>query len=119
MRDSSLMPVRGRWQIIVVEDADRLHERANNALLKAIEEPGHKTIWMLCAPHPEDVLQTIRSRARHVSLATPTAEEVAGFLTRAVRGRRAARRARGPRQPGPHRSGQGAGARGGHPQPPP
>ena len=81
VRDSSLMPVRGRWQIIIVEDADRLHERANNALLKAIEEPGHKTIWMLCAPHPEDVLQTIRSRARHVSLATPTAEEVAGFLT--------------------------------------
>ena len=81
VRDSGLMPVRGRWQIIIVEDADRLHERANNALLKSIEEPGHKTVWMLCAPHPEDVLPTIRSRARHVSLATPTAEEVAGFLT--------------------------------------
>lgn len=81
VRDAGLMPVRGRWQIIIVEDADRLHERANNALLKAIEEPGHKTVWMLCAPHPEDVLQTIRSRSRHVSLATPTAEEVAGFLT--------------------------------------
>ncbi len=81
VRQASLMPTRGRWQVIVVEDADRLHERANNALLKAIEEPGEKTIWMLCAPHPEDVLQTIRSRARHVSLATPTADEVAGFLT--------------------------------------
>ncbi len=81
VRDSTLMPVRGRWQVIIVEDADRLHERANNALLKAIEEPGAKTIWMLCAPHSEDVLPTIRSRSRHVSLATPTPEQVAGFLT--------------------------------------
>lgn len=81
VRDSSLMPVRGRWQIIIVEDADRLHERANNALLKAIEEPGHRTLWMLCAPHSEDVLPTIRSRSRHVSLSTPTPEQVAAFLT--------------------------------------
>lgn len=81
VRDSMMMPVTGRWQIIIVEDADRLHERANNALLKAIEEPGARTVWVLCAPHAEDVLPTIRSRSRHVSLATPTAEEVAGFLT--------------------------------------
>ena len=82
VRDSTLMPVRQRWQVIVVEDADRLHERANNALLKAIEEPTPRTVWMLCAPQPDDVLPTIRSRTRHVSLATPRPEEVADFLTR-------------------------------------
>jgi DNA polymerase III subunit delta' len=82
VRDSTLMPVRRRWQVIVVEDADRLHERANNALLKAIEEPTPRTVWMLCAPQPDDVLPTIRSRTRHVSLATPRPEEVAEFLTR-------------------------------------
>lgn len=81
VRDSALLPVRERWQVIIVEDSDRLHERANNALLKAIEEPGAKTVWVLCAPHPEDVLPTIRSRTRHLSLATPSAEQVAGFLT--------------------------------------
>jgi DNA polymerase III subunit delta' len=81
VRDASLLPVRDRWQVIVVEDSDRLHERANNALLKAIEEPGTKTVWILCAPHPEDVLPTIRSRTRHVGLATPSAREVAAFLT--------------------------------------
>lgn len=80
VRDASLQPVRGSWQVIVVEDADRLHERANNALLKAIEEPGSRTVWVLCAPHAEDVLPTIRSRARRVTLATPRAEEVARFL---------------------------------------
>jgi DNA polymerase III subunit delta' len=77
---AALVPAGGRWQIMVVEDADRLHERAANALLKAIEEPTSRTVWLLCAPTLEDVLPTIRSRCRNVSLATPTAREVAEFL---------------------------------------
>lgn len=80
VRTSALSPVGARWQILVVEDADRLTEQANNALLKAIEEPGARTVWMLCAPTVEDVLPTIRSRCRLVTLATPTTEDVAGFL---------------------------------------
>ena len=51
-----------------------------NSLLKAIEEPTPKTVWLLCAPTVEDVLSTIRSRCRNISLATPTAEEVTRFL---------------------------------------
>jgi DNA polymerase III subunit delta' len=84
MRDlvhrSALAPVERRWQVMVVEDADRLGERTGNTLLKAIEEPTPKTVWLLCAPTVEDVLPTIRSRCRHVSLATPTAREVTRFL---------------------------------------
>ena len=96
VREAALMPVRRRWQVIIVEDADRLHERANNALLKAIEEPTPRTVWMLCAPQPEDVLSTIRSRTRHVLLATPAAEDVAAFLVdrHAVSPERAAHAAR-------------------------
>lgn len=78
---AALRPTKSRWQIIIVEDADRLNMFAGNALLKAIEEPGARTVWILCAPHAEDVLPTIRSRSRHVNLSTPTAAEVAGFLT--------------------------------------
>ncbi len=82
VRRSALSPVgRGR-QVMVVEDADRLTEPACNALLKAIEEPTERTVWMLCAPTVEDVLPTIRSRCRLVVLATPTAEAVADFLVR-------------------------------------
>ena len=77
---SALAPVERRWQVMIVEDADRLGERTGNTLLKAIEEPTPKTIWLLCAPTVEDVLPTIRSRCRHVSLATPTAREVTRFL---------------------------------------
>lgn len=82
VRAAALSPAGSRWQIIIVEDADRLTEQANNALLKAIEEPGARTVWMLCAPSTEDVLPTIRSRCRLVTLTTPTAAEVAGFLVR-------------------------------------
>ena len=84
MRDlvhrSALAPAGRRHQVMIIEDADRLHERAANALLKAIEEPTPKTVWLLCTPTLEDVLPTIRSRCRNVALTTPTAEEVARFL---------------------------------------
>jgi DNA polymerase III subunit delta' len=82
VRRSALAPVGRRWQVMIVEDADRLTDQAANALLKAIEEPTDRTVWMLCAPTVEDLLPTIRSRCRLVTLATPSAEEVADFLTR-------------------------------------
>jgi DNA polymerase-3 subunit delta' len=82
VRRSALSPVGPRWQVVIVEDADRVTEQAFNALLKAIEEPAERTVWMLCTPTVEDVLPTIRSRCRLVSLTTPTAEDVAAFLVR-------------------------------------
>jgi DNA polymerase-3 subunit delta' len=82
VRTSALAPVGRRWQVMVVEDADRLTDQAANALLKAIEEPTERTVWLLCAPTVEDVLPTIRSRTRLVVLATPSAEEVTDFLVR-------------------------------------
>ncbi len=77
---SALAPGQHRWQIMIVEDADRLNESSGNALLKAIEEPSPRTVWLLCAPTVEDVLPTIRSRCRNVVLSTPSAREVADFL---------------------------------------
>ncbi|HEX6754584.1 MAG TPA: DNA polymerase III subunit delta' [Mycobacteriales bacterium] len=77
------LPVLGRWQVVLVEDADRLTEAASNALLKAIEEPPSRTVFLLCAPstHPDDVSVTIRSRCRVVPLGTPPPEAVAEVLT--------------------------------------
>lgn len=77
-------PVLGRWQVILIEDADRLTEQASNALLKAVEEPPARSVFLLCAPslHPEDVSLTIRSRCRLVVLRTPSAQAVAGVLER-------------------------------------
>ncbi len=77
-------PAGGRWQVVVIEDADRLTEAAGNALLKAIEEPPPRTVFLLCAPstHPDDISVTIRSRCRVVPLRQPPAEAVADILVR-------------------------------------
>ncbi len=82
VRSSALSPAGARWQILIVEDSDRLTEKAANALLKAIEEPNPRTVWLLCAPTVEDVLPTIRSRCRLVTLSTPHPGDVADFLVR-------------------------------------
>ena len=80
VRRAALHPSLGRWQVMIVEDADRLTDQAANALLKAIEEPPPRTVWILCAPSVEDVITTIRSRARSVLLRTPPAAAIAQLL---------------------------------------
>jgi DNA polymerase-3 subunit delta' len=75
-------PAGGRWQVMVVEDADRLTEQAATALLKAVEEPVKRTVWLLCAPSVDDVPPTIRSRCRHLALRTPPSAAVAEVLVR-------------------------------------
>ena len=73
-------PAEGRHRVIVIEDADRMPERTSNVLLKALEEPPERTVWLLCAPSEADLLPTIRSRARSLRLVTPPSEEVARLL---------------------------------------
>lgn len=73
---------QGRWRIVIVEDADRMVERTSNVLLKSIEEPPEHTVWLLCAPSPDDVIVTIRSRCRQVNLRIPPADAVADLLVR-------------------------------------
>ena len=70
----------GRYRIMIIEDADRMAERSSNVLLKALEEPPAGTVWILCAPSEADMLPTIRSRVRRITLKTPAVEEVAQLL---------------------------------------
>jgi DNA polymerase-3 subunit delta' len=80
VRRAALRPAEGRWQVIVVEDADRLTDEAADALLLSLEEPPSRTVWMLCAPAAQDITPTIRSRCRIVALRTPPVADVAAFL---------------------------------------
>jgi DNA polymerase-3 subunit delta' len=73
-------PTGGRWQVVLFEDADRCTEQAANALLKAIEEPAPRTVWLLCAPAAQDMVPTIRSRCRVVTLVVPSSRSVAQVL---------------------------------------
>jgi DNA polymerase III subunit delta' len=92
-------PVSGPWRIVVFEDADRATEQAANALLKAIEEPAPRAVWLMCAPYADDLPTTIRSRCRLVTLVTPRTSAVAEVLMRegvaAERARAAALAAQG------------------------
>lgn len=79
---ADMSPTRGQWHVIVMEDADRLTESANNVLLKSIEEPARRTVWLLCTPSVEDLLPTVRSRCQVIGLRTPATAAVASFLQR-------------------------------------
>lgn len=81
-RESAIRPSVGSYRVIIIEDADRMTEQAADALLKSLEEPAARTVWVLCAPSLEDVIVTIRSRSRHVRLRTPPVEAVAELLNR-------------------------------------
>ena len=78
---SYFSPSQAPYRVVVMEDADRMTDRTSNVLLKALEEPPPQTVWILCAPSPADVLPTIRSRMRSVTLRVPSADEVAQLIS--------------------------------------
>ncbi|MGN6502207.1 MAG: DNA polymerase III subunit delta', partial [Pseudolysinimonas sp.] len=79
---SQYSPSVGRYRVMVIEDADRMTERTSNVLLKALEEPPPRTVWILCAPSEADLIPTIRSRVRSVRLRVPRVDEVAELISR-------------------------------------
>lgn len=79
---SYFAPSVGRYRVIVMEDADRMVERTSNVLLKALEEPPERTVWILCAPSEADLLPTIRSRVRVLRLREPDVADVARLIAR-------------------------------------
>ncbi len=78
---SYFSPSLGRYRVIVMEDADRMVERTSNVLLKALEEPPERTVWVLCAPSDADLLPTIRSRVRTLRLREPDIDDVARLIS--------------------------------------
>jgi DNA polymerase-3 subunit delta' len=79
---SQFSPSVGRYRVMIIEDADRMQERTSNVLLKALEEPPPRTVWILCAPSEADLIPTIRSRVRSVRLRVPETSEVAALIER-------------------------------------
>jgi DNA polymerase-3 subunit delta' len=79
---SQFSPSVSRYRVMVIEDADRMSERTSNVLLKALEEPPERTVWILCAPSDADLLPTVRSRVRTVRLRVPSIADVARLIER-------------------------------------
>lgn len=82
IRTAAAMPTVAPWRIVVFEDADRFNDSSANALLKSIEEPPERTVFILCAPStdPQDIAVTLRSRCRHLYVPTPSKQEVEAVL---------------------------------------
>ena len=78
----SLAALRGRRKIAIVIPADAMNERAQNTLLKTLEEPPPATTFLLVSANPDALLPTIRSRCARVQLG-PVSEEV--LVARLVR----------------------------------
>jgi DNA polymerase III subunit delta' len=59
----------GAWRVVIVDSADDLNANAANALLKALEEPPTRALFLLVSSQPSRLLATIRSRSRRLDLA--------------------------------------------------
>jgi len=76
-------PIAGERRVILIEGVDRANEQTQNALLKALEEPTSRHMFVLVADEPTRVLPTIRSRSQAVRVgAVPRAELVAWLVDR-------------------------------------
>lgn len=76
------MPTVAPYRVLIIENADRLHPAAADALLKTVEEPPERTVIILLAPStdPEDFSQTLRSRCRHLYIPSPSEAELVHIL---------------------------------------
>ncbi len=84
-RQASLMASEGGWRVFVIGQAERLvpqdsSQDAANSLLKLLEEPPPRSLFVLTTAEPGLVLPTIRSRAVPIRLSRITDDEVRGFL---------------------------------------
>ena len=76
------MPTVAAHRVLIIENADRLHPAAADALLKTVEEPPERTVIIMLAPStdPEDFSQTLRSRCRHLYIPSPSESELVRIL---------------------------------------
>ena len=83
LADSAGAPIAGERRVILVEGVDRANEQTQNALLKALEEPTSRHMFVLVADEPTRVLPTIRSRAQALRVGSvPRAELVEWLVDR-------------------------------------
>lgn len=73
-------PYEGGWRTVIIHDAEKMNEAAQNALLKTLEEPDGRTAFFLLTAHPEGLLATIRSRCRPVFMPRLPEEVIASEL---------------------------------------
>ena len=74
--DTVLMPMYSRRKVYVIEDAAKMTDQAQNCLLKTFEEPPGYVVVILLTTNYENLLETVRSRARHLQFRKYTYDQV-------------------------------------------
>jgi len=73
-------PAASRSKVVILDEAHMLTGEASNALLKTLEEPPDRVIFVMATTQPEDLADTIRSRSQHFHFRALTFAEIAGRL---------------------------------------
>lgn len=72
LHDLSMTSFGGEYRIVIIEGAEQMTPEAGNSLLKSLEEPPEKVIFMLLAPTVARLMPTLRSRSQIVFVGGPT-----------------------------------------------
>jgi DNA polymerase III subunit gamma/tau len=73
-------PAGGRFKVVILDEAHALTDEASNALLKTLEEPPDKVIFVMATTQPEDLADTIRSRSQHFHFRALSFAEISDAL---------------------------------------
>ncbi len=82
LREMVRYAAMGRYKIVILDEAHQLTDEASNALLKTLEEPPEKVIFILATTQPEDLADTIKSRAQLFQFRALTFSEISDAITR-------------------------------------
>ena len=84
-REATLKPFEGRWRVIIISEADKMTQEASNALLKILEEPSERMLFLLTTSRLDHLLPTIVSRCQNLRFDRLKTREVEqGLLKRGV-----------------------------------
>ena len=82
LNELSLSSFSDGYRAVVIWLPEKMNQEAANRLLKIVEEPSEKTLFLFVTHQPERVLKTIRSRCQLIRVMPATREEIAGALPR-------------------------------------
>ena len=78
-------PAAARYKVVILDEAHQLTDEASNALLKTLEEPPERVVFILATTRSEDLVETIKSRAQLFQFRSLTFQEISGQIERIVK----------------------------------
>ncbi|HKV05751.1 MAG TPA: DNA polymerase III subunit gamma/tau [Candidatus Acidoferrales bacterium] len=75
-------PASSRYKVVILDEAHQLTDEASNALLKTLEEPPERVVFILATTRAEDLVETIKSRAQLFQFRSLTFQEISGQIAR-------------------------------------